>query len=120
MVQKRKLKNDINNLEDPNARYKAVETIEKGILEHEKDGEDTEFTKNAEDWANMAMDKIEAGEAIDLNADFVEYASNDEQVLDQMRGRVAAGQVDEYREKLIKRINKLVTGLANPYGPAEE
>ena len=44
--------------------------MEKGILEHEKDGEDTEFTKNAEDWANMAMDKIEAGEAIDLNARF--------------------------------------------------
>ena len=45
--------------------------------------------------------------------DFVEYASNDEQVLDQMRGRVAAGQVDEYREKLIKRINNL-SRFSNP------
>ena len=107
MVNKRNLKNQINNLDDPKARLKAVEAIEKGILAHEKKGDDTGISNNAEAWSAMAMDRIEEGKPIELNTDFVTYATNGEDVLSAMRGKVGEGMSLEYRDKLTKRINNL-------------
>ncbi len=106
-VQKRKLKSDLNNLEDPEARAKAVGDIEKGITENEAKDEDGEITKNAEAWANMALDKIDAGEEISLNQDFVSYASQDEDTLNTLREGVSEDESTKYAQKLKQRIDNL-------------
>ena len=106
-VQKRKLKSDLNNMEDDKKRYEAVAEIEKGITENEAKDEDGEVTKNAEAWANMAMDKIDAGEAIDLNESFIEYASQDEATLNTLREGVAEDEENQYRDNLKQKIKNL-------------
>ncbi|MGD9825118.1 LPD38 domain-containing protein, partial [Desulfobacter sp.] len=106
-VQKRRLVRDLNNLENPDAREKAAELIEKGILQGGSKEEPGKENELAEAWSKMVMGKIDAGEAIDINEDFVKYASLDENSRQELQRGTELQQYHDHIAGLEKRISNL-------------
>ncbi len=112
-VKKRQLKAELNNLEDSKAREKAVEEIESGIREASKDKNDNgQADQQAEAWTRMAFDKIDAGETIDLQENFVEFAALDDETrqsfADKEQGYQAQEQIKSFDQKIanLERMQK--------------
>ncbi len=106
-VQKRRLVRDLNNLEKPDAREKAAEMIEKGILEGDSKEEAGKEVELAEAWSKMAMERIDAGEAIDLNEDFIKFAQLDENSRKELQRGTELQQYQNQISSLQKRVSNL-------------
>jgi len=96
-VQRRQLLSDLNNVQDPKSRIKAVEQIEKGISDQ----------RLAKSWANSAIDRINAGSQISYDQSLIDFASQDEESLKAMREATVDTANANFKEDLRRKLDNL-------------
>jgi hypothetical protein len=95
----------LNDLEDPGAREKAVDEIEKALVKAAPTPE--EGKRRAKAFAGYALGKIDAGEEIEIDADLVEYASLDPVAKNEYAKDTMLGAAEETIQTLEKKIGNL-------------